>query len=307
MTGNTFFLVTFLMLMQSGPFLRIVLGTLVLFPLSGDPLGKIPAERLALWPLSRRNAILLRMASVWFSPAAWITIGLLIWVAQPAFALMFLGVTLLFALVSGRIPALNPLRQIPDFGGPLGGLIRKNLRELLTILDPYLGLVLSIGGTLYRVLSSHFEENALLILSLLIVLSMSTYALCLFGLDTAAGFTRYRLLPLSGWLILAAKDAAFLLVLLPLVLPLAPLAALAGASVVLAVGHYASLNARTVQRRWRFTGGAPLGPALLQVFLLFSAGSMVFHSSRLVLGPCLLLYLASLWYCGRQWDRMSLG
>ena len=38
-----------------------------------------------------------------------------------------------------------------------------------------------------------------------------------------------------------------------LVLPLAPLAALAGAFVVLALGHYASLNAPRVQRRWRFT------------------------------------------------------
>ena len=294
--GNTFFLAALLML-QSGPFLPLVIGALVLFPLSGDPLGKIPAIRLALWPLSRRNSILLRFASLWFSPAAWISLIIMFWLRQPVAALGFLGVTVLFALASSRVPTFDPVRIVPG-----GGLIRKNLRELLSLLDPYLGFVLSLSGVLYRILSEHPEPEALRILSLMIVLALSTHALSLFGLESAAGFTRYRLLPMRGWRILAAKDAAFFIVLAPLVLPLAPLAALAAGLSVLAVGHYASLSNPVVHRRWRFTGGATLGPALVQVFLLFGAG---LHPSGLVLAACLLLYVASLWYCGRLWDRSA--
>jgi hypothetical protein len=50
---------------------------------------------------------------------------------------------------------------------------------------------------------------------------------------------RYRLLPLAGWQTLAAKDAAFLLVGIPLALPLAPLAGLGAALTALALGYEA--------------------------------------------------------------------
>ena len=50
---------------------------------------------------------------------------------------------------------------------------------------------------------------------------MSSYAQCLFGLDGEGGRSRYRLLPVRGWQLLLAKDAAFLIVLLPLTLTVA--------------------------------------------------------------------------------------
>lgn len=304
--GNNFFLFAFLALSQSGAFLQIVLGMLLLFPLSTDPVRNIPPDRLQLWPLSRRNRALLRMASFWFSPAAWIALVLLVRASTPWFALEFLVVVLLFyaattlfSSIPSRAPAFNLLRYMPG-----SGLVRKNLRELLSLLDPYIGLVLSIAATAYRIFSAQVEPDALLMVSLLIVLALSTHALTLFGLDTASGFTRYRLLPLRGWQILAAKDTAFFTVLLVLVLPLAPLPAIAAGLMAVSVGHSASIKYLAPQTRWRFTGGASLGAGLLQVFLMFSAGTMVARSSKLVLIPCLLIYVGSLLYFGKIFEQV---
>ena len=48
--------------------LFVLLGFLLLFPLSYDPLAKIPSTRLALWPLARRQRGLLRLFSMALSP-----------------------------------------------------------------------------------------------------------------------------------------------------------------------------------------------------------------------------------------------
>jgi hypothetical protein len=144
-----------------------------------------------------------------------------------------------------------------------------------------------------------------MILSLLVVLAMSTYALCLFGLDTDSSFTRYHLLPLRGWQILLAKDAAYLLLILILVLPLAPLSGLAAGLMALAVGHKPSVEQPVPQHRWRFTGGANISSGLLQVFLMFSFGTMVGRTSKLVLLPCLAIYFGSLWWYGRRLEQVE--
>lgn len=310
--GNNFFLFTFLMLGQGGAFIGVLLGLLLLFPLSADPLRKIPADRLVSWPLSRRDTVLLRVASVWFSPAAWITVGLLIWAGRPAYAGLFAGtaflfyaLTAVFSWVPERAPALNLPRYVPEFGGPLGGLVRKNVRELLSVLDPYAGLLLAVSGLIYRLVYPHVEADALFVLSLLVVLSLSTFAQCLFGLDTEAGFTRYHLYPLRGWQILVAKDAAFLIVALLLVLPLAPLAGFAGALMAVAVGHHESVLHVNPQARWRFTGGASIVTGIVQVFLMFGAGTMVFRNSPLVLAACVAIWAGSVWWYGRELDRRS--
>jgi hypothetical protein len=289
-----------------------VAGLLLLFPLSTDPLAKIPADRLQLWPLSPRDRLLLRAASIWFSPIPWVTVALLVWTAKPTLALAFLaagivfyGLGSVFSSLPERMPRWNLARYIPELPGPLGGLIRKNIRELLTVLDPYAALILTISGILYQSLSAQVEPDALMMLSLLIVLAMSTYALCLFGLDTDSSFTRYHLLPLRGWQILLAKDAAYMLVLTILVLPLAPLSGLAAGLMALAVGHKSSVEQPVPQNRWRFTGGANISVGLVQIFLMFSAGTMVGRTSKLVLLPCLAIYAGSLWWYGRRLERLE--
>ena len=297
---------------QSGEFFWVVAGLLLLFPLSTDPLAKIPPDRLQLWPLTPRGRLILRAVSIWFSPIPWVTVALLIWTAKPVLAFAFLGAGIVFyglgsvfSSLPERMPRWNLARYIPEIGGPLGGLIRKNLRELLTVLDPYAALVLTISGVLYRILSSHVEPDALMMLSSLIVLAMSTYALCLFGLDTDSGFTRYHLLPLHGWQILLAKDAAYLLVVTILVLPLAPLSGFAAALMALAVGHKSSVENLIPQTRWRFTGGANITTGLLQIFLMFSAGTLVGRTSKLILLPCLAICAGSLWWYGRRLQQLE--
>ncbi len=314
-TGNNFFLFAFLLTVyqrDSGAFFGIVFALLLMFPLSGDPLRKIPPDRLLLWPLSHRQMTALRLASVWFSPAAWIALAILIWAAKPVFALAFLLVALafhtlgrLFSAVPAHLPHWNPSRLIPGFGGPLGGLIRKDLRELLMILDPYAALVLTISGTAYRIAARPVDPDALMMLSLLVVLALSTYALCLFGLDTDSSFTRYHLLPLRGWQILLSKDVAFLLVAILLTLPLDPLAGFAAGLMALAAGHKSSTETFVPQSRWRFTGNASIAMGLAQVFLMFSAGTLVARTSPLVLLPCAVIYLASLWWYGRTLERVE--
>ena len=98
-----------------------------------------------------------------------------------------------------------------------------------------------------------------------------------------------------------------MLVAVVLALPLAPLAALAGALLALAVGHGASLRQQVPQTPWRFTGGASLGMGLLQAFALFSAGTLVARTSVLLLAPCAAVYAGSLWYFGRELERGALG
>lgn len=281
-----------------------------MFPFSSDPLRQIPPDRLNSWPLSPRQRIGLRVASVWFSPVSWIAAALLIWASTPAFAAAFLGLSLLFyalgtffSAIPARAPAFNVLRFIPAFGGSIGGLIRKNARELLTTLDFYLAAVVALTGVAYRIFMKPAEPDAVMMLSLLVVLALSTFALCLFGLDTESGFTRYHLLPLAGWQVLLAKDAPFLLVIALLTLPLAPLAGVAAGLMALTVGHYSSVKYRVTQRPWRFSGGASLGAGLGQAFLMFSAGTLSSRTSPFVLFPCVALFAASLWHSGRVLDR----
>jgi len=48
----------------------VLLGFLLLFPLSSDPLGNIPPARLALWPLTAEQRLGLSLASLALSPVA---------------------------------------------------------------------------------------------------------------------------------------------------------------------------------------------------------------------------------------------
>ena len=63
--GNNFFIVSVLVLQDAGAFIYLIVGLVMLFPLSTDPLRRIPASRLNLWPLDRRERCILRAASPW--------------------------------------------------------------------------------------------------------------------------------------------------------------------------------------------------------------------------------------------------
>lgn len=263
LTANNFFVAGALLLSSAGPFLWLLAGLLLLFPLSADPLSRAPAERVSQWPLSRRKRILLRMMSLALSPAVWLALVLLIWTA-PSLTLAFAGIVTLIqtlrALASHR-PRMSPLRLLPA-----STLTVKNLRQLLLHLDCWLAALISACGLSYR------DPDALLGLTSLAMLALSTPANCLFSLDIPGGLTRYQLLPLTPFRILAAKNASYLLLAVTLSLPLAPLAGFASALTALALGNYFSVVHPLAQRPWRFAAGSALVPGLMQSAALVAAG-----------------------------------
>ena len=294
---------------SSAEALFILLGLLLLFPLSSDPLGRIPPARLALWPLSRWQRLGLRLASLALSPVVWIGVLILLKTKRPGLALAFCGLALAIqgALALGRYmakrdPHWNLLGDIPQFPGRLGGLVRKDLRQTLSLLDPYAALLLSLAGGAYRIFGAHPDPAAFTIMGLLVALAMSTCTQSLFGLDGDGGVTRYRLMPMRGWEILVAKDVAFLAILCVLLLPLDPWPGLTFGLVALAFGHHSSVLLELPQQRWRFASGAlPFGA--VQTAAGLSVGFLEHQQGFWVLGAAAMGYLASVYYYGRVWER----
>ncbi len=115
--GNNFFMVTVLLLREAGAFLYLILGLILLFTLSTDPLRKIPASRLDLWPLERRERWMLRAASPWVNPMTWLIGAGAVWVARGKVSVGLWG------LCGGLIAASFVLSTLPV--APRGGLWRR--------------------------------------------------------------------------------------------------------------------------------------------------------------------------------------
>jgi len=308
--GNNFFIVTALLLQSAGAFVYLIIGLVLLFPLSTDPLRKVPASRLGQWPLDRRDYWMLRALSPWVNPLSWAIAGLALWAARGK---VTLG---LWALVAGLfaagfllsdlpgISAQSLWRMVPHFPGPLNQLVRKNLREMLSTLDFYCALILSVCTLAYRLAGMPLPREAFLAVTVLVILALSSYAQCLFGLDGRGGMARYGLLPVRGWQLLAAKDAAFLLVAIPLSLPLSPPAGAGAALVALAMGHDPSVNRVRAQTRWRFSTGSSVIFGFLQAALMTMAASAIFFNSRWLVLGCAAAWAASLTWYGRRMDEL---
>jgi hypothetical protein len=285
------------------PFIAMM-GLPLLFPVSADPLDKIPAERLALWPLSGRQRLLLRLLSLAMSPIFWIMMAMVLkkghLTGVIAFAALAIGARGI-AGVTKRVPHSNVLQWIPLLPGRLGGVVSNNLREMLGMLDTWVAVLLGAVSIVYRFGSVHRipDPSALPILAMLIALALSTYAQSLFGLDFEAGLTLYRLLPLRAWEVLFAKDIAFMAVLLPLIVALDPLPALTFGLASLAIGHHSSVRMRLPQRRWRFAGGRLLPVGALQVFASVGLGMAEMRRGPRYLALTACGYLLSLWFYGR--------
>jgi hypothetical protein len=172
----------------------------------------------------------------------------------------------------------------------------------LSRLDFYCALLLSLSAVVCRAVRMPLPREAFLAMTVLVVLALSSYAQCLFGLDGAGGLARYRLLPLRGWEILAAKDMAFLLIAIPPTLPLAPLAGVAAALAALAMGHAPSVNRPLPQSRGRFSTGAGVVSGLLRAAFMTMAASSVYLSSPLYLLAVIAVWAASLWHFGRRME-----
>jgi hypothetical protein len=310
LAGNNFFLITAVLLRQAGAFVYLVMGLVVLFPLSTDPLRKIPPSRLALWPLERRERWILRLASPWINPLTWGLAALAVWGAGRAMTVglwaAIAGLAAAAFLISAvPMPAgAGMWRRMPQFPGPLNQLVRKNLREILATLDFYCALILSLAVLAYRVFGPTLPREAFPAMTVLVVGAMSSYAQCLFGLDGEGGLSRYRLLPVRGWQLLLAKDAAFLALVIPLTLPLAVLPGIGAALVTLAVGHSPAVEHARPQTRWRFSTGGALGNGAVQLVALAMTASAIFSTSTWFLAPALAAWALSVWWYGRDVERV---
>jgi hypothetical protein len=291
--------------------LLLLLGLLILLPASSDPLAKIPPSRLALWPLHVSQRVSLRLGSLMLSPVLWLTFALLWKASSVSTALGFVGfavgIQTLMSLSVGlarSAPAWNPLRCIPQFPGRMGGLIRNNLREMLTLLDFYVALMLSVGGSYYCRFALNPDPSAPGVLSVLVALAFSTFAQSLFGLELGPGMTRYHLLPLRGWEILMAKDVAFLALLLVLIAPLSIGPGLTFGLAALALGHHSSLYQRIVLKSWRFAGGRLLPVGAIQAVGGFGLGFAEIQFGATVLVPVAALWVLSVYFYGRCWEKL---
>jgi hypothetical protein len=315
---NNFFLFAMLLTYSSlasgrrpagaAPFL-LLLVLVLLFPLSSDPLAKIPEVRLALWPLTRGQWWRLRVASLGLSPVLWAALlvvaatrNLLLAAILVLFAVIAQSLLLLMSSLARRAPRWNPYRYVPQLPGTLGGLVRNNVRQMLTLLDLYVAMMVAIAGAAYRFLSDHPEPRALPIMAFVVGLALSTYAQCFFGLDSASALTRYRLLPLRGWQILLAKDIAFLGILFLLVLPLSPVAGLAFGLAAVAIGRYPSISIRLQQKPWRFTSG-DFRFGALQMILATALGFAVYENGKWFFIVVVVVYITSLLVGGWLWER----
>ena len=309
-TGNGFFIVSVVVMMDAGLFIYLLVALVAIIPLSTDPSQKIPVSRLGCWPLTRVELWILRMASPWVNPMTWVLASLAVAVGAGKVTIglwLFIAAIVVGGFVVSSIPKTFEyavLRRVPSFPGILNQLIRKDLRQILSILDVYLAGLLSGFTAVVRLSGIHLPSQGLMILTALVVLSFSSYTLSLFGLDVPAGLSRYRLLPLRGWQSLVSKDLSVLLVALPLLAPLQPAPGIGATLVALAIGHRSSIGTRRMQSPWRFSQGAsflPLG--LTHAVGIVSASAMISYHGPMLLVPCVAGWGWSIFHYGRAIER----
>jgi hypothetical protein len=281
----------------------LVLMCIVLFlPSSGDPMALAPRDRLQLWPLSPREHLWLRLITPWLNPVTWIVLGGLLWKRMTWGLWAFVSAFFLLGFVGsywrGRGPGLTKL--VPSLiPGPWRQLVRKELRQILCTLDLYCALLIAAPATVLR-LRGELPVDSFVPLTMMILVMMSTTALTLFGFDGEHGLTRYRLLPLAGWEILASKGVAFLAVILVLTAALAPVGGLAGGLMLLAAGHGHSVQHMIPQSRWRFRASHGFGVGIAQMILAILGCASVTQWRISMLLACAAIYVVSMWWTGRR-------
>lgn len=308
--GNNLFLVFFL-LQASAAFLALLVALVAFIPTGASAASKIPAERAGLWPLEVWEWIVVRAGALVMTPVVLLALTALFvyrgsrgaWeLAAAMMGLQLAGAGL--RRLAARLPVLQPLRWVPAGPGTIGQLIRKDLREMLSVLDPYIALLASVTTIVYRLTHpGALPAEGRTMIALVVAVLLGTYAQCLFGVEARSGFTRYLLLPLRGWQILLAKDIAYLLVMLVLTAGIDPEVGLSAGLVCLALGHDRSVRFPVVQQRWGLVGGALLPFGVLQVGASAAVAHLVVQRGLVFLAPCVAVWAGSLLLYGRRWER----
>jgi hypothetical protein len=307
--GNNMFYAGVTLLFMMDPvammFFLVIINLVLFLPSSGDPMGVVPRERLDLWPLSTYERRALRAISPLLNPIAWIVLALMAW-KKVAWDLWAVVAGSFAAGFMGSWWVRSPRVWVPRLpGGALTQLVRKDLRQFLTALDLYCALLITIPAAYLR-FTGELPADAHVPLTMLMVVTPSTMALSLFGLDGESGLTRYRLSPLAGWQIFASKSIAYLILTLVITAPLAPAAGLAGGCLALVGGHWHSAKHPTPQSRWRFRVSSGLGPSLVQMILAILGFGLVSQLGAIWLPLCIALCALSTGFTGWRFDRVGL-
>ena len=301
-TGNIFFPVTLYFMGTAGAFIYHLAALILLFPLSSDPMRKIPPERLDLWPLEPQQKRTLRWLTPWLNPISWALAALAIWGIGRSVSFGLVGALFMLVLAGFLAPAIPSTSRIsmhhwvPAFPGPFGILLRKDLRQIMVSLEFWMALLLSGTTAAYKLLVAPLHPNADFMIGFLIVLAFASYSACLFGLDGESGVTRYQLFPIRGWMVLTSKTFALLLVIGLLTCHLALLPSLAGILAVASVSQIAAVVERSPQTRWRFSSGPTLRLGFLQVPALgLGIGATYYWPPLGFLGALFVFAIATFW------------
>lgn len=291
-------------------FFQLVLVAPLLVTFSVDTLHRLPADRVATWPLSGTQRLLLRAVSLAFNPFLIVLfLGYLFWMGLAASLFFVLLAVIVHAVVYAvsrlpfqvQMPASLSMARAPL---KMGGIAQEMWRGLQGTLDFWAALLLAVSGTLYRLFGKAPEPEAFPMLSFFVGIAMSTVAQRMLRLDDGRALLRYRLLPIQGWKLLVTQDMTFLIPLAVMVSVLSLRTGVALGLVAVAVGRYPSLTQRANQRRWRFVEGDPrFGVA--QILLGGWAGLGSARMGLWVLAVALVFYLGSVFWGDMLWRRSA--
>jgi hypothetical protein len=157
---------------------------------------------------------------------------------------------------------------------------------MLSMLDFYCALILSLASLAYRVFGAALPPDAL-------NGPDAPHRPCFIELRPVPLWPRRRwrnnpipVVSAPGWQRLVSKDLAFLLVVAIVTLPVSLMTGFAASLAVLAVGHGPSvIEIRRRQTRWRFSTGGSFSVGLLQVLAMSLAGATTYKLGPFVLVP----------------------
>jgi hypothetical protein len=287
---------------------QIFLLAPLLVTFSVDTQHRLPPERVATWPLTRTQRLLLSSVSFALNPFFIVLFfGYLFWMGLAAGLFFVLLAFIVHAMVYAvsrlrfglRTPASLSIARMPLM---LGGIAQEMGREMRGTLDFWTALLIAVCGTLYRLFGRLPEPEAFPVLSLFVGIALSTVGQRMLRLDEGRALLRYRLLPIEGWKLLVTLDMTFLIPLAVMVSLLSLRTGLAFGLVAIAVGRYPSLRQRANQRRWRFVGGDPRFGAA-QIVLGGLAGMGAARAGLWVLGVAFALYVLSVFWGEVLWRR----
>lgn len=318
--GNNFFAVIVLLMAEeprdrpsSTAIFYFVIGLLYSIPLANDLTLRIPAERFALWPLTRLERAVVYAVNLALNPLLVVAVLFAALSRHPAvrvglFASGIFAPLLAYALRfvghrASRASGWSIIRLIPRFPGRLGGLVQNHIREQMRMLDVLFAAALSIGGVAYRLFDPHHDAMVSLVIGHLIVIMMSTLGQAHLAFDADSENTRARLLPISGAAMLLARDMAWLSILVLLAVWYASLPVAVAAVTALTVGHWPAARPWIEQRRGHFASGTLWPIGIVQMLAVLVAGAATFRFGIAITPLFGGAYAASLLWYGRKWQQ----